>query len=191
MTLKQRAAKVFLEEYFPILQRLTDEVIVQPRYYENKERGKVHVYEEDGYHFYVKTETLNPVRSWMGSVIIGRWLVNGEEKQGVFFAYGTISGLEFSQWDEEVERKIRRRLNFYLSCLVAERVAQRLNLPVKKNKICLSDGKSLKVDCSPTEVNVSVKSDRRRSKCLTLSANWNKPDEIINKIVGLAAINFL
>jgi hypothetical protein len=67
---------------------------------------------------------------------------------GEFHVHGIASVLSIRSWDKTVEEIVRRRLNFFVSLLLAETTAKRLGLPTKKNEIYLWDGRKVKVKFS-------------------------------------------
>jgi len=187
MNLRHNAVQLFLSEYMPILQKLVDEISYKPLYYEEKIKGKMCVYEEDNYHFYMKRE---PTR-WVGWVSIGRWVVEGKEKEGVLFAYGRVSSFRFSEWNEEVKEKIRRRLNLCLGRVMTELVAERVGTKVAGNGEILTGNGEIKITCSPEGVVVHWKPEGKKKWNKYFVSDWGDPKETVNKIAALVAVSFL
>ncbi len=148
----QEIRKILERDYLPTIREICDEVEVENRSFivplSKKRLIKVC---QQSFHCYDK-ETEN-LRRWRGAVTIERHLEirSGSivREVGDFHVHGIASHLSIHSWDKTVEEKVRRRLNFFVSLLIAETIAKRLGLPAKRNEICLWDGRKAKVKFSP------------------------------------------
>jgi hypothetical protein len=148
----QKIRQILERDYLPIIREMCDEVEVENRSFIvplSKER-LIKVCKQS-FHCYDK-EAEN-LRWWRGEVTIERNLeIRGGSivrEVGEFHVHGIASHLIIPSWDETAEEKVRQRLNFFVSLLLAETTARRLGLPTKKNEIYLWGGRKAKVKFSP------------------------------------------
>jgi hypothetical protein len=148
----QKIREILERNYLPTIREMCDEVEVENRSFivPLSKKRLIKVYEQS-FHCYDK-ETEN-LRWWKGAVTIERNLEIRDgsivREIGEFHVHGIASHLSIYSWDKTVEEKVRQRLNFFVSLLLAETVAKRLGLPVKRNEIYLWDGRKAKVKFSP------------------------------------------
>jgi hypothetical protein len=149
----QKIKEILERDYLPIIHEMCDEVEVENRSFivPLSKKRFIKVYEQS-FHCYDK-ETTESLRWWKGAVTIERRLEIRDgsvvREVGDFHVHGIASHLIIHSWDETVEEKVRQRLNFFVSLLLAEMTARRLGLPTKKNEIYLWDGRKAKVKFSP------------------------------------------
>jgi hypothetical protein len=148
----QKIMEILEKDYLPIIREMCDEVEVENRSFTvplSKKR-LIKVYEQSFHCYDKETESL---RWWKGAVTVERHLEirDGSSVGEVaeFHVHGIASHLSFRSWDKTVEEKVRQRLNFFVSLLLAETTAKRLGLPTKRNEIYLWGGRKAKVKFSP------------------------------------------
>ena len=150
----EKIKEVFERDYLPIIREICDEVEVRisshtiPLSKGSNIEAIVQVF-----HCYDRDEEKENSFWWKGAVTIWqrKKTVGGvvRAESGELHVEGIQGFLYIYTWSEDAERKVRRRLNFFVSHVLAETIARRLGLKSKKNEICLEDGRKIKVKFSP------------------------------------------
>ncbi len=146
--------EIFEQDYLPIIREICDEVEVRvsshtiPISKQSNIEAIIQVF-----HCYDRDKEKENSFWWKGSVTIGqrKKIVKGvvEREEGELHVNGIQSFLYTRTWNDDAERKVRYRLNFFVSRLLAETVANRLGLKSKKDEIYFEDGRKVRVKFSP------------------------------------------
>jgi hypothetical protein len=151
----EKIKEVFERDYLPILREICDEVeieVIQPLPPLSK-RG----IQDVTYIFncYDKVGEERNCFRWKGDVIIWqrKEVENGVVKMegGELQVEGIQDILCIRTWNGVAERKVRCRLNFFVSRVLAETIAYRFGLKCERNVIQLKDGGKVKIKFSPKE----------------------------------------
>jgi hypothetical protein len=146
----EKIKEIFERDYLPIIREICDEVRVEDSFI-TFPLSKGHFIEVKDQAFHCSDKVKENHYRWKGVVIIRQWremrgnLVAKEEAE--FHVHGILGFLPIRQWN--VERIVRRRLNLFVSQMLAETVANRLGLKSKKDEIYFENGKKVKVKFSP------------------------------------------
>jgi len=170
----EKLREVFERDYLPIIREICDEVEVRisshtiPLSKQGSIEAIVQVF-----HCYDRDEEKENCSWWKGAVTIWqrKKIVNGVVRMevGELHVKGIQGFLYIYTWSEDAERKVRRRLNFFVSHVLAETIARRLGLKSKKNEIYLEDGRKVKVKFSPQRTLLELESKPKRVALRELS----------------------
>ncbi len=152
----EKIKEIFERDYLPVIRELCDEVEVRITSHTIplSEQSNIVVVIQT-FHCYDRDEEKENCLWWKGAVTIRKRkkIVNGvvRMEEGELHVEGIQSFLCIRTWNEDAERKVRYRLNFFVSRLLAETVAKWLGLKSKKDEIYFEDGKKVRVKFSPQE----------------------------------------
>jgi hypothetical protein len=157
----EKIKEVFERDYLPIIREICDEVEVRisshtiPLSKQGNIQAVIQVF-----HCYDRDEEKENCSWWKGAVTIWqrKKIENGvvRVEAGELHVEGIQGFLYIHTWNGDAERKVRRRLNFFISRVLAETIARRLGLKSKKNEIYLEDGRKVKVKFSPKETTLEL-----------------------------------
>jgi hypothetical protein len=149
----EKIKEIFERDYLPIIREICDEVEVRvsshtiPLSKGSNIEAIIQVF-----HCYDRDEEKENSFWWKGAVTIWqrKKMVDGvvRSEAGELHVEGIQGFLYIYTWNEDAERKVRRRLNFFVSHVLAETIARRLGLKSKKNEIYFEDGRKVKVKFS-------------------------------------------
>jgi hypothetical protein len=170
----EKIKEVFERDYLPIIREICDEVEVRISSHTIplSKRGNIEAIVQV-FHCYDRDEEKENCFWWKGAVTIWqrKRIVDGVVRMeaGELHVEGILGFLYIYTWDEDAERKVRRRLNFFVSHVLAETIARRLGLKSKKNEIYLEDGRKVKVKFSPQETSLALEGKPKKVTLRNLS----------------------
>jgi hypothetical protein len=150
----EKIKEVFERDYLPIIREICDEVEVRNSSHTTPLSSRSYIETiTQAFHCYDKVEGKENHFRWKGAVTIRqeKRIVDGAVRIeiGELHVEGIAGFLYIYTWGEDAERKVKRRLNFFVSQVLAETVAYRLGLKSKKNEIYFGNGNKIKVKFRP------------------------------------------